>query len=65
MAIKVEALRVGTKIVHFGRYARVNDNDGTPLYRIACQGRNVRFYVRALEDQSKPVTCQRCAGKAL
>lgn len=64
MATKVEAFRVDSKIVHFGIPARVNDEAGAPLYRIACQGRNIRFYVRAASDQSQPVTCQRCGGKA-
>lgn len=69
MATKVEAFRVDTKVVHFGIPVKEHgrhllNNDGvTPLYRVACQGRNVSYYVEAAEDQSQSVTCQRCRGK--
>lgn len=61
--MKVEALRVNSKIVHLGIAVPVRDFDGSVLYRIACQGKNVRFYVRASEDQNQPITCQRCVKR--
>lgn len=61
--MKVEALRAGSKVVHFGLPTRVRDVDGSVLYRIACQGRNASFYVRAGVDQSIPVTCSKCSSK--
>ncbi len=58
---KVKSWRAGNiVIVHVGRYVR-KDWDGSPLYRLACQGRNARYYTRAEQDQSVAVTCQRCA----
>ena len=59
--VKVEALRVDTKIVHYGRPALATKHE--MLYRIACQGRNARFLVSASPDQGQPVTCQKCKGR--
>jgi hypothetical protein len=62
---KVEAFRVDSKIVHIGIPVKENGHHvtgdlGQPLYRLKCQGRNVRFYATAAEDQDQRVTCQRC-----
>lgn len=56
---KVEAFRVDTKIVHRGIFV-TTDEVGAGLYRLACQGRNVRFLSRAADDQTQPITCKKC-----
>ena len=64
---KVTALRVfsGELKVHYGLPLKGHRyEDGTPVYRLACQGRNVRFGTDVLRDQTVAVTCQKCAGRA-
>jgi hypothetical protein len=61
--VKVVAARVGT--AHYGVPVKgLKDEDGQQLYRLACQGRNARFYARPAEDQLVRVTCQRCGKGA-
>lgn len=61
---RVKAWRAGSvEVVHVGFLTDI-DNDGiTPLYRLACQGRNARYLMRAEDDQTIRVTCQKCKGR--
>lgn len=62
---RVKAWRAGgAEIVHVGFYRTMSNDGVTPLYRLACQGRNVRYLAYAEEDQTITITCQKCRGRA-
>lgn len=52
------------KVIHRG-ILQDFDFDGTPLYRLSCQGRNVRYLTRAVEEvQAQAITCKKCGGRS-